>query len=427
MTIRQARIIAVGDELLEGRTTDTNSGRVQRALGDCGVAVIGVEVVPDTMGAVGRALALTGAGELVVLTGGLGSTPDDLTRDAVADWAGVELVEDPVLRGRLEARWRCRGVRHRAGVERQCQVPAGLEPVDNPVGSAPGLVGRLGDRILMLLPGVPAEMDGLLPLLLARLREAGVLPDTPQGRLWRTSQISELALVERCAPVREIYPDLRWSWWLTEWGCDVRLALPTGGDAAYLAAAATALEPALGAVVYSRGNESLPAAVQRLLLACGRTLSVAESCTGGLIAGRLTDIPGASACFAGGVVAYTNRIKTDSLGVSPELLDAHGAVSAEVVAAMASGCRHRLVTDYALAVSGISGPDGGHQDKPVGTTWIAVSTPATVFVQCYRFIADRPRNRLLAVAAALDSLRRILETDDTTSPWRPDDTWSRPR
>jgi len=427
VTISRARIIAVGDELLEGRTVDTNSGCVQRALAGAGIPVVGVEVVPDDSDAIGLALSRTVTGELVVLTGGLGSTPDDLTREAVATWAGVDLAEDSTLRRRMTERWQRRGVSRRAGVERQCQVPAGCEAVENPVGSAPGLVGRLAERTVVLLPGVPAEMESLLPLVVALLRGKDLLPEVGPQRLWRTAQVAELALVERCAAVRSAHPDLHWSWWLTEWGCDVRLAMNAGGDESVFDQAAADVDEALGRVAYSRGDETLPAAVQRLLLAAGRTLSVAESCTGGLIAARLTDTPGASACFSGGVVSYADRIKVEYLDVPAEVLESHGAVSEEVATAMAAGCRRRLATDYALAVSGISGPDGGTADKPVGTTWVALATPTVVFARRYRFTADRPRNRLLTVAAALDSLRRLLETDDSISPWYPGDTWSRLR
>jgi len=420
------RIVAVGDELLEGRTADTNSLRIQRALGEHAVQVAGVRVVPDRFDAVAEALDWTGDGDLVFVTGGLGSTPDDLTRDAVAAWAGVPLREDAAVRAQLEERWRARGIRApRAGVERQCQVPAGLEPLTNPVGSAPGLVGPLRGRTLVLLPGVPAELAGLLPLAVARLGALGVLPTARPTRLWRTAQVAELALVQRCAEVRSAFPDLSWSWWLTEWGVDVRLAADAAGSAV-LDRAAAAVEEALAPVTYSRTRESLPQVVQRLMIARGATLATAESCTAGLIAGALTDAPGSSAFFRGGIIAYHDAVKVRRLGVSPELLAAGGAVSEATVRAMAAGARAAVDADYAVAVSGIAGPDGGSEEKPVGTTWIGVATPTAVFARRYRFSADRERNRLLTVAVAIDSLRRVLEHGDAASPWRDDDTWSRP-
>ncbi len=420
------RIVAVGDELLEGRTVDTNSHRIQRALGEHAVQVAGVRVVPDRAEAIAEALGDTREGDLVFITGGLGSTPDDLTRDAVAAWAGVPLREDAEVRARLEARWRARGLRvPRVGAERQCQVPAGLEPLPNPVGSAPGLVGGLCGRTLVLLPGVPAELAGLLPLAVARLDALGVLPAARSTRLWRTAQMAELAIVQRCAEVRSAFPDLAWSWWLTEWGVDVRLAADAAGTA-LLEQAAARVEEALAPVTFSRTMETLPQVVQRLMIARGATLATAESCTGGLIGGALTEAPGSSGYFRGGIIAYADAVKRERLGVPAEVLAADGAVSEAAVRAMAAGARAAVGTDYAVAVSGIAGPDGGSAEKPVGTTWIGVATPAAVFARRHRFPADRQRNRLLTVAVAVDAVRRVLERGDATPPWWDDDTWSRP-
>lgn len=422
---RLVRIIAVGDELLEGRTTDTNSRRIQRALGGHGLQVAGIRVVPDRADAIAEALDGTREGELVFLSGGLGSTPDDLTRDALAAWAGVELRTDEAVRARLQDRWRARGGSNSPGVARQCQVPAGLVALENPVGSAPGLVGGLRGRTFVLLPGVPAEVEGLLPGVVAHLAAGGLLPATRPARLWRTAQVGELAIVERCAPVRAARQGLAWSWWLTEWGVDVRLGAD-GGAEDELAAAAAALDVILAPVTYSRAPISLPEAVQSLLTVRGATLAVAESCTAGLVGGALTEAPGSSAFFRGGVIAYADAVKQELLGVPAELLVAHGAVSGPVAEAMAAGARARLGSDYAVAVTGIAGPDGGSAHKPVGTTWIAVATPAAVFARRYHFTADRARNRRLTVAAAIDGVRRVLESGDAAAPWRDDDTWSRP-
>ncbi|MBE0566935.1 MAG: CinA family protein [Krumholzibacteria bacterium] len=218
---------------------------------------------------------------------------------------------------------------------------------------------------------------------------------------------------------------LAWSWWLTEWGVDVRLAADGGGEEE-LAAAAADLDGILAPVTYSRAPISLPEALQALLTVRGATLAVAESCTAGLVGGALTEAPGSSAFFRGGVIAYADAVKRELLGVPAELLDAHGAVSGPVAEAMAAGARARLGSDYAVAVTGIAGPDGGSAEKPVGTTWIAVATPAAVFARRYRFTADRARNRRLTVAAAVDGVRRVLEAGDAAAPWRDDDTWSRP-
>lgn len=421
------RIIAIGDELLEGRTADTNSRRIEQALGRHAVRVSLIQVVPDRQEDIARALDRTGSGDLVFVTGGLGSTPDDLTRDAVASWAGVKLVPDDGVRRLLEGRWRRRGIKTSPGVLRQCEVPQGMTPLTNPVGSAPGLAGRLQDRMLVLLPGVPQELQGLLEPALRWLDEAGVLPAPREVRLWRTAQIAELALVKKCGPIRDRFSHLRWSWWLTDWGVDIRVAGGLGSAADDdLAVAGGLLDEELGHLVYTRSSESLPQAVQRLMLDRGKTLSVAESCTAGLIGGRMTDASGSSGFFRGGILAYADRVKTEMLGVPAEVLATDGAVSRPTVECMAAGCRERIGTDYALAVSGISGPSGGTSEKPVGTTWVAVATPRKVWARRYRFPSDRERNRLLTVAAAADSLRRVLEFGDGEDPWRPDDSWCRP-
>lgn len=420
------KIIAIGDELLEGRTVDSNSQRIQRALGGHGVQISLIQVVPDTAADVTAALDRTAAGDVVFISGGLGSTPDDMTRDMVARWGGVALREDPQVKTQLEERWRRRSIKTRPGVNKQCQVPAGMSALANPVGSAPGLVGALRERHVVMLPGVPAELTGLLPLAVAWLTDAALLPPTRPNLVWRTAQIAELALVRRCEAVRQKYSGLRWSWWLTDWGVDLRLSSEPGGDERDLRRAGGELDGELGALVYARSDASLPAVVQELMLRKGTTLSVAESCTAGLLGGALTAAAGSSAFFRGGLLAYADQVKHDLLGVPQDILRDHGAVSEETVRFMAAGCRQRVGTDYALAVSGISGPGGGSDGKPVGTTWIAVATPRRVHAGRYRFPADRNRNRLLTVAAAVDTLRRVLVAGDEAAPWHADDTWCRP-
>lgn len=424
----ELKIIAVGDELLEGRTADTNSGRIQRALGGHALRCGLIQVVPDTAAAIRAALDRTAEGDLVFLTGGLGSTPDDLTRDALADWAGVPLLEDAGVRAQLEERWRRRGVSTRPGVERQCQVPLGLVPLANPVGSAPGLVGRLRGRMFALLPGVPPELAGLLPSVVEYLVREGALPPARTVLVRRTSQVAELQVVRCCEAARSAHPTLGWSWWLSDWGVDVRVSAGAG-DEALLPAVGRLLDAALGRCVYACDGADLPEAVRRLAVARGRTVAVAESCTGGLVGGALTAVAGSSAYFRGGILAYANEAKTALLGVPADVLEAEGAVSAATVSLMAAGCRERLRADLAVAVSGISGPDGGTEEKPVGTTWLGLATPAGVTAGCFRFPGDRARNRLLAVAAAVDALRRSLEGGDDALPWSGDapggSTWFR--
>ena len=243
------QIIAIGDELLEGRTADTNSRRIQQALGAHAVQVSLIQVVPDREEAIALALDRTGAGDLVFVTGGLGSTPDDMTRDVVARWAGVELAEDPEVKLLLQERWKKRGIRTSPGSIRQSQVPRGMTPLPNPVGSAPGLAGELSGRILVMFPGVPQELQGLLPAAVKWLDENGHLPQPRRTLLWRTAQASELSLVRTCSDIKLKYPQLEWSWWLTDWGVDVRLAAPVGPPGAdELAAAISKLIRSIGLI-----------------------------------------------------------------------------------------------------------------------------------------------------------------------------------
>ncbi len=418
------KIIAVGDELLEGRTLDSNSRDIQRALGGHAVQVELVQMVPDRQDAIVQALDRTTEGDLVFMCGGLGSTPDDLTREAVAVWGGVDLPEDERAMEMIRARYRRRGRAMHPVVARQARVPAGLRPVANPVGSAPGLVGRLRGRHLILLPGFPAELNGLLPLMVAELRGSGLLPAEGRVLTYRLAQITELALVDLCRPVMDSHPGLKWSWWVTDWGVDLRVAAPGGcADDAMPQEMADALEAALGHHVFSRRDQDLAAVVQKMMLARAATCGVAESCTGGLIGGALTANPGSSGFFRGGFLVYADDAKSKLLEVGEADLAGHGAVSEPVARAMAAGCRRKLGCDYALAVSGISGPGGGTEGKPVGTTWVAVATPSALFAHCYRFPADRRRNRLLTVAAALDSLRRVLQFGDDADPWSLTAAW----
>jgi len=425
---RRVCMIAVGDELLEGRTADTNSGRIQRALGQHAVQVSGIQVVPDTKDAIFQALNRTSPDDIVFLSGGLGSTPDDLTRDMVAAWAEVELPEDPVVKRNLEKRWARLGRRSGVGVLRQCQVPVGMQALENHVGSAPALVGRLKNRVLILLPGVPSELEGFLPQVVQWLDHQGYLPRARKTLLWRTGQIAELALVRKLDDLRLANEHLQWSWWLTDFGVDVRLAAdPDHEDAlAQLDAIEAEVSRILGALVFSREMETLPAVVGKLLVQDGLTVAVAESCTGGMIGASLTDMSGSSAFFRGGILAYADAVKTRLLGVDANILAEHGAVSSPVVKAMAEGAKMRVQTDYALAVSGVSGPSGGSPEKPVGTTWVAVATPADTYTWCYRFPGNRTRNRALTVAAVMDSLRRSLQFGPSVSPWKADDSWCRP-
>jgi nicotinamide-nucleotide amidase len=411
------RIVAVGDELLEGRTSDTNSTRIQRALAGHAVDVRDIAVVHDQLADIAAALERTEAGDLVFVCGGLGSTRDDLTREAVAAWATVDLQWRDDVAAALADEYRRRGFERDLTTDKQPLIPAGCEAIANPVGTAPGILGLLRERWLVVMPGVPSELQAMLPAMVAGLAAAGALPPARPTRLWRVAQMAEIAVAELTEPVRQRYPDLHWSWWVVPWGVDVRLG--AGPDqAAQLTAASRDLDVVLGDLAYAHELVDLPRVVQDLMLRAGRSLAVAESCTGGLLGGAITGQDGSSAYFRGGVLSYSNEAKFDLLHVSADALLAHGAVSRQVAEQMASGARERLGADHALAITGVSGPGGGTPTKPVGTTWVGLAGPGGVEAACFRFSGDRERNRTLAVAAALDMLRRSLMGAPVVDPAR---------
>ncbi len=417
MTAQPVRIISIGDELLEGRTSDTNSTRIQRALGRHDVTVRDIVVVPDREDAIGGALDRTEPGDIVFVTGGLGSTRDDLTREALSAWAGVPLHFREDVAAWIADRRQRRGFPRLVEGDKQALVPAGCEAVPNPVGSAPGLVGVLHGRRVAVLPGVPAEMQALLPDVLAVLTRLGALPAARETRLWRTAQVAELPVARLTEPVRAMFPHLTWSWWLVEWGVDVRIGGEVGQESD-LDAAAHELDRILGDTVYAREMIDLTRVIQDLMIHRGQTLAVAESCTGGLLGAAITAQDGSSAYCLGGVLSYANSVKQDLLMVDPADLERHGAVSRPVAEQMARGARVRTGADYALAVTGVAGPGGGTDEKPVGTTWIALAGPESVVSAMYRYTGDRERNRRLATAGALDMLRRVLTRKVAFDPER---------
>ena len=408
-----ARIISIGDELLCGRTIDTNASRTQRRLLAHGITVGGVAVAPDTPQAIATALDATPAQSLVVITGGLGPTPDDLTVAAVADWADVALGNDARTECDLRTLAANRGFPYGPNMAKQAQVPTGFQALKNPAGTAPGLVGQAKERLLVLLPGVPAEVDALWPLVEAELVNRGILGTERSCVLRRTCGLPEPEVDRRTAPIRDQWPLLAWSWWLTRWGVDVQVTALT--DDPLPPALAEALDSALGDHVYAEDMTDLNAVVVNALSAKGWTMAVAESCTGGLIGAAITDVEGASAVFNGGALTYANSAKTNVLNVSEGLLAEHGAVSSPVAEAMATGARSLLGCDVALSVTGIAGPDGGSDDKPVGTTCIGLASPHGVWSKRLRFRSFRGRNRELAVSHALDAMRRYLAS--STTPW----------
>jgi nicotinamide-nucleotide amidase len=409
----RSAVVAVGDELLLGDIVNGNAAWLGERLAAAGAPVVHSSMVGDDVDRIVAALrrALEDA-QVVVVTGGLGPTSDDVTRDALAALAGVPLVRSPELEQSLRDRFAAYRYDMPDTVLRQADVPVGAAPLDNPVGSAPGLRVEVGDALVFALPGPPHE--------LAAVASGGVLAEVA-GRsgavaLTRTlhcagrgeSEVAEV--VERTLTVPPSV-DLAY----LAGGAVVRVRLTTVAATqeqadTVLAPLVDALAEALGDAVFGRDGDSLPGVVLRRLVAAGQTVAVAESLTGGLLGAALTELPGSSAAFRGGLLVYATDAKASLAGVPDDVLATDGAVSTATAEALAAGARDRLGATWGVGVTGVAGPDP-QEGKPVGTVHVAVAGPTGVRSAARRLPGDRSRVRLLAVTSALDLLRRSLPAE----------------
>jgi nicotinamide-nucleotide amidase len=419
-------IVTIGDELLLGFTIDTNAAHIARELATLGIEIRRRTTVGDNAAdiaeAVNIALARTGA---VITTGGLGPTSDDLTKASIAPLFGREMVLDEQVLARIERIFRTRGHAWPMPVTNRAQaiVPAGSGVLHNRHGSAPGIwLEDDAGRWVVMLPGVPREMRGMLadtviPLLTDRL---GAARSVVRSRTLRTTGIAESALAEQIADVASGLPGLSLAYLPGADGVDLRLTSrgrDPGTADELLAAAAERLRERIGKPLYGEGETDLAAVVIDLCRAHRVGVSVAESCTGGLVGARLTSVPGSSAVFQGGVVAYADEVKRSLLGVPAEEIATHGAVSERVARLMAAGARARFGTEVGIAVTGIAGPGGGTPEKPVGTVWIAIDVLGAVSAMVRRYPGDRDEIRRRAAQNSLDMLRQALIP--AASRWRP--------
>lgn len=407
----KVELIAVGTELMDGRRQDTDSPDLARRLSDLGFTVRSRVVLPDDEERVAEEIrAAARRSELVILTGGLGPTRDDLTREALAEAANRPLVLDEGALEVIRRRYADRKKPLPEGADRQARLPEGAELLVNRLGTAPGVYMQLGRSRVAALPGVPREMGPMFEKqLLPRLRE--ILPSRVLAqRIFKVAGRTESEVDEALGAV-ELPGVSGLSLIGTPGGVEihVRVSAVTEEEAEKALYEVEAfVQGRFGQDLFGRGEETLSSAVGALLRAEGATLCTAESCTGGMTARFLTDVPGSSAYFLGGIVAYSNRLKQELLGVSGETLDRCGAVSAEVASAMATGARERTGATYALAITGIAGPEGGTVDKPVGLTFVALSGRGATEVHRHVFAGDRKGIRRRAAWAALDRLRRRL-------------------
>jgi nicotinamide-nucleotide amidase len=405
-------VVTIGTELVLGLTADTNAAELGRALAAAGAEIVRHVTVPDRPAAIrdaiGDALERTG---FVIATGGLGPTRDDMTKVEAAALFGKALRVDHAVLRSLEERFRRLGRPMPAVNRTQAEVPEGATVLPNPRGTAPGLwLEDARGRVAILLPGVPAEMRGLLvEEVLPRLAQRSGDGRVVLSRTLRTTGVPESALAERIGPVEDDIAPLTLAYLPSTEGVDLRVTawgLRTDEAERLLAAAVTVLRERAGEHSYGEDSTDLAAVVLERLR--GQRLAVGESCTGGLVAARITAVPGASEVFVGGVVAYADPVKSDLLDVPAATLEAHGAVSEETVRAMAEGVQRRFAAGATIAVTGIAGPGGGTPEKPVGTVWLAARIGADTRAAKRVFPGDRGEIRARAAQAALDLLRRML-------------------
>lgn len=407
-----AEIIAIGSELLTPQRTDTNSLWLTEKLNDIGIEVKLKTIVGDDELRLEETIRdAVKRSDIVITTGGLGPTEDDLTRQVSARAVGRELVYHDHLEADLRERFKRWGREMPEINKRQAYVIDGAEILPNPNGSAVGMFLRLDGRCLAVFPGPPREMRPMFEdFVFPKLKElAGDV--FVRRRVLRVSGLGESAVDEVIAPIYKSYADIETSILFSRVEIEIhlaaKLASPESGDAV-LGELSKKIAYALGSAVFATNGETMEEVVGNLLKQNGKTVSVAESCTGGLIGMRLTEVPGSSGYFIEGAVTYANEAKIKTLKVPEQILIDHGAVSAEVAEAMAAGMRERAGTDYAISVTGIAGPDGGTEEKPVGTVFIGYSDTKKTKSIKFIFPGDRELIRWRSSQAALDYLRRQM-------------------
>lgn len=404
-----AEIVTIGDELLSGETVDTNSNYLDGVLEQWGYRVARHTTVADEEVAIAAAIGdAAHRVSLVIVSGGLGPTEDDLTMAAFARALGCALRLDTPTLEYIQARFRRFGREMTPNNRRQAMVPEHGEVLKNEAGTAPGFCGHLGSAAVYLLPGVPREVRWLVEHVLAPRLDRG--RPTIFRRTLKVAGIGESHLETLVLPVVDSFRD-RVLFGYRALAGENHIKLSVRDSAAdphsLLDQAEAAVRGVLADRIYGIDQDELPTVVGRMLHENRWTLAIAESCTGGLIASMLTEIPGASSYFLGGVVTYADDAKMEWLGVDPSLLAAHGAVSELVARAMAEGTRNRLGATWGLSATGIAGPGGGSEEKPVGMVFVGLAGETGVDVMALRLPGDRASIRLATARLSLDLLRRI--------------------
>lgn len=412
-TMFSAEIIAVGSELLTPDKTDTNSLWLTEKLNEIGIEVKLKTIVGDDRTRLEETMAdALRRSDIVISTGGLGPTEDDVTREISARAAGKELVFKQEVLEEIKERFRSFGREMPETNRRQAFIIEGSTVLPNPNGSAVGMLYETGGKFFVILPGPPRELKPMFEnFVLPKLRErAGEI--FVKRRILRVAGLGESAVDEKISPIYLQYKNPQTTILFNRSEIEIHLTAQGKTESevdALLSEVAAKIADALGSSVFAMNGETMEQVIGKLLTESNKTLSVAESCTGGLIAERITEVSGSSAYFIEGVVAYANEAKTRTLDVPRQLIEMHGAVSGEVAEAMADGMRRRAQTDYAVSITGIAGPNGGTTEKPVGLVFIGLSSEQKTKSIKINLPGDRYLIRWRASQAALDFLRRTIQ------------------
>lgn len=372
-----SELITIGDELLLGRTVNSNAAFLGRRLSESGLPVRWSSSVSDDLAEIQAAISLAlNRAHVIVLSGGLGPTPDDLTRDAISQLFDLPLVESADQRAHVEAIFNKSGRKMPVHSMNQTLVLGGTQRLENPLGTAAGIYLERKGKHLFALPGVPPEMERMFDEQVAPILERAFGQSKYHARTLRMAGIGESTLLERLGDLDLLARRVSLAYLPHQGLLDVRMTSPATESMeaeADIAFAEHYIRERVGEHIYATERDTLPRVIGDILLNRGHWLTTAESCTGGLLSSMLTDTPGASRWFARGVITYANDVKRELLGVRQETIETYGAVSEETVREMAEGALQRSKANWAVSLSGIAGPDGGSDEKPVGTVWIGIA------------------------------------------------------
>jgi len=410
--MRKASIVSIGNEILNGQTVDTNAAYLSGKLLSVGIPVVSSYTVADVMNSIVRALKLASDEvDVVLVTGGLGPTDDDLTRQAFAEFLGAELQLESELLERIQNFFTRRNLQMPAKNKIQAYIPAGAKALANNLGTAPGIMAEVKGKLLVAMPGIPSEMK--------RMFEESVLPELKRLadeqavviRRLKCFGAGESDIAELLSPVMERGRNPLINCTVKHGVITLHIIATAGNkDKAQQMAEKDEklLTDCLEELIYGTGEQTLAEVVGQKLAQSKKTIAVAESCTGGTLAKLLTDVPGASRYFTHGWVTYSNSAKTSELGIPVDLIEKHGAVSEQIAQVMAQCARKKAGTDFAIAVTGIAGPTGGSEQKPIGLVYISVDSDSGSETKRFLFSHDRDSIRLRTAQTALNMLRLKL-------------------